>query len=172
MLLAADGQANIILLGGPDVNTFSALAAGAGPRPWPLRYEGSGGGGAFGNWRVGPHRYGAPGLGFLFLAPLGGGSKTQRSNMTSFRGKTAQTRTKSSTALRLTLVVAGSDASGFDLASSLFPLQSGLTLPDYLVVEPDFRWKGAGGVISAGSYSNDWVVSKDSGYVRPYYARR
>jgi len=52
------------------------------------------------------------------------------------------------------------------------PLSSGLTVPDYLVVEQGFKWKGAGGVVAAGYYGNAWEVSEASGYLRPYSARR
>lgn len=165
-LLDPAGTAQLVLLGGPDVNVFAQLAAGAGPIPWPIRYEGSGGGGSYGNWRVGPHRYGEPGLGYLFLAPLGGSSSIEKDDDDD-GGETVVVLPP-----RLMLVVAGSDAAGFELAASLFPLTSGLTLPDFVVADQTFQWKGAGGVISAGQYSHTWEISEASGYIRPYYARR
>jgi hypothetical protein len=177
-LLDPAGTAQLVLLGGPDVNVFAALAAGAGPIPWPIRYEGSGGGGSYGNWRVGPHRYGEPGLGYLFLAPLGG-SSTSSSDGGAAAGAGKEPdgdddgdETVVVVPPRLMLVVTGSDAAGFELAASLFPLTSGLTLPDFVVVDQGFKWKGAGGIISAGQYSYDWEISEASGYIRPYFARR
>ena len=36
----------------------------------------------------------------------------------------------------------------------------GLTLPDFILVSPEFRWKGAGGVVAAGLLGNDWQIDE------------
>ncbi|CAE8711893.1 unnamed protein product [Polarella glacialis] len=149
-LLSAGDSHNAILLGGPEVNCFAAAAAATGGRQkWPIWWESAAGNNNNNNnnsnnnnnnannnnnytYRVGPHRYTASGLGYLFLAPL-----------------RALTEAQAPSSLpRLALIIAGGSERGFELASSLLPLSSGLTLPDYMVVEQSFRWKGAGGVAS------------------------
>eukprot|EP00931_Biecheleriopsis_adriatica_P048949 TRINITY_DN28299_c0_g1_i1.p1 TRINITY_DN28299_c0_g1~~TRINITY_DN28299_c0_g1_i1.p1 ORF type:complete len:947 (-),score=155.49 TRINITY_DN28299_c0_g1_i1:5-2812(-) len=151
-ILAGEDRRNTIILGGPEVNSFAAAAL-PGKETWPIWWETSEEANGSYAYRVGPHRYTSPGLGYLFLAPLRYSAKKEA---------------VSDSAPRLALVVTAGGREGFELASTLLPLSSGLTLPDYMVVEQSFRWKGAGGVVAAGFYDNHWRVSSLSGYMRPY----
>ena len=177
-LLLAESRANVIVLGGPDVNAFARLTAAQAP----IRWEGGGGGGAYAVYGVGPYSYGAPGLGLLYLAPLGIDRPTTRAMNSSSSAATAGKASSRASlrqgqdrpqpqAPRLMLVVAGSDLQGMDVACSLVPIQSGLTLPDFIVVQPQFKWQGAGGVLAAGYYNNDWEVNEESAstYLRPMF---
>ncbi|CAE7471192.1 unnamed protein product [Symbiodinium natans] len=39
-------------------------------------------------------------------------------------------------------------------------------LPDFMVVGPDFRWKGYGGVVAAGYWDESWQPALNSAYLR------
>jgi len=165
-LLSADGGRNVIILGGPDVNGLAAELCG----DWPLRMLAADGGPTA--LQVGPRHYTAPDLGALFLAPLWAPVGAHAG--TAGAGGTAASAEEQSLVggpPRLALVVAGSSMEGFTLASKLLPLSAGLTLPDYVVVEPSFAWRGAGGILAAGFYDNHWQISERTGYLRPFAGR-
>jgi len=143
-LVSARGGRNVLVLGGPDVNRFAAKTS----HDWPIQCAGGGNSSAPVAFQVGPRHYSAPGIGTLFLAPLRPPS--------------------SGLPQRLALVVAGTSLEGFALASKLLPLSAGLALPDFVVVEPSFAWRGAGGIVAAGFYDNHWRVSEQTGYLRRY----
>jgi hypothetical protein len=46
----------------------------------------------------------------------------------------------------------------------------GLTLPDFILVSPEFRWKGAGGVVAAGFLGNDWQIDESTAYIERYFS--
>ncbi|KAI1790745.1 hypothetical protein LXA43DRAFT_973466 [Ganoderma leucocontextum] len=56
----------------------------------------------------------------------------------------------------LTLIVYGADASGLERALRLFPIRTGVTVPDWIVVGSQADVRGMGGVQSAGVWGNDW----------------
>ncbi|KAH9946364.1 uncharacterized protein BXZ73DRAFT_37690 [Epithele typhae] len=57
----------------------------------------------------------------------------------------------------LTLFVHGSDAAGQERARRLFPIRTGIAVPDWIVIGPHADERGSGGVESAGVWGNDWT---------------
>jgi hypothetical protein len=66
---------------------------------------------------------------------------------------------------RLALVIGGNTPQGFEIAKMLFPLGSGMLIPDYTVVTEEIRWKGDGGMVAAGYWNNLWQFDEKIGYV-------
>ncbi|EGC31189.1 hypothetical protein DICPUDRAFT_40286 [Dictyostelium purpureum] len=64
----------------------------------------------------------------------------------------------------LVLVVAGIDSVGFENALHSLPKRSGEVSPDFLIVGPEYRGKGYGGILSAGYWSNNFTLSPQSFY--------
>lgn len=95
-----------------------------------------------GGFRVGLRSFTAPGTGAIFLANWA----PQDS--------------------RVAVVVAGTDAEGFWRAFQAFPTHTGHMVPDYLVVGKTFGWAGAGGVLAAGYWDNQWKFDYASGYLK------
>jgi len=123
---------NLIVLGGPAVNSFSASEASTGNLP--VSFE------ADGRWfSIGWRLFNDPGTGVLFTAPWKG---------------------------NLAVIASGIDEEGLRLAIEQFPVRTGTTVPDYIVVNPEQQWKAAGGVLAAGFWSYDWSFSEVSGYLR------
>ncbi|OCF74661.1 hypothetical protein I204_05041 [Kwoniella mangroviensis CBS 8886] len=56
----------------------------------------------------------------------------------------------------LSMLIAGNDDLGLELAARLFPIRTGVMLPDWTVVGPQARWKSAGGFIGAGFWDGEW----------------
>ncbi|PIL23730.1 hypothetical protein GSI_13480 [Ganoderma sinense ZZ0214-1] len=56
----------------------------------------------------------------------------------------------------LALVIYGTDVSGLERALRLFPIRTGVTVPDWIVVGSQADARGTGGVQSAGVWGNDW----------------
>ncbi|KAI0637266.1 hypothetical protein C8Q77DRAFT_1051392 [Trametes polyzona] len=54
------------------------------------------------------------------------------------------------------LFVYGSDHAGLERALRLFPIRTGVTVPDWIVVGPQADERGSGGVSGAGVWGNDW----------------
>ncbi|KAH9857796.1 hypothetical protein C2E23DRAFT_719844 [Lenzites betulinus] len=52
--------------------------------------------------------------------------------------------------------VYGSDLTGLERGLRLFPIRTGITVPDWIVVGPQADERGAGGVEGAGVWGNDW----------------
>jgi hypothetical protein len=86
-------------------------------------------------------------FGALFMIPVLDGSKEQIS------GK------------QLALIVSGTDLEGFNLAADAFPLYSGLQLPDYLILNRNFKSRGSGGIVAAGYWDNKWRFTSKTGYI-------
>jgi len=91
------------------------------------------------SWTLGPKTYSRPCQGTIFLAPS--------QSLPSF-----------------VAVVAGTDACGLGVAVRAIPQRSGVVVPDYMVLDSTFIGKGAGGVLAAGYWDNDWEFSYASGY--------
>ncbi|KAF8976537.1 hypothetical protein BGZ46_008181 [Entomortierella lignicola] len=56
----------------------------------------------------------------------------------------------------LAMVIAGLDTDGLETAARLFPKRTGLLVPDWVVTGPEMAWKGAGGILAAGYWGNQW----------------
>jgi hypothetical protein len=54
------------------------------------------------------------------------------------------------TSAGLALVIAGNSDEGTQAAARLFPLRTGVPIPDWAVVGPKMAYRGAGGMIGAG----------------------
>lgn len=58
---------------------------------------------------------------------------------------------------RIAVVLAGTDASGFQRAAAQLPRRSGITAPDWVVVGGSlYSWAGVGGWLASGYWDNDW----------------
>jgi len=67
---------------------------------------------------------------------------------------------------KLALVIAGTTLGGTGLAMSILPVQTGNTIPDYVVVDSSVAWKGVGGALAAGYWTNSWDFDFVTGYLR------
>lgn len=94
---------------------------------------------------VGDRLFNTPQTGIQFLAPIPQGAKGES---------------------QLALVLAGTDEEGFRKTFQVFPSASGTTIPDYLVLGSDFGWLGAGGLLGAGFWDNDWSYNPIMGTLR------
>ncbi|KAI0807549.1 hypothetical protein C8Q74DRAFT_1363040 [Fomes fomentarius] len=56
----------------------------------------------------------------------------------------------------LVLFLYGADAGGLERGLRLFPIRTGVTVPDWIVVGPEADERGSGGVKAAGVWGNDW----------------
>ncbi|WVQ99381.1 hypothetical protein IAU59_006514 [Kwoniella sp. CBS 9459] len=56
----------------------------------------------------------------------------------------------------LAVLIAGNDELGLELASRLFPIRTGVPIPDWAIVSPRSRWQAAGGLIGAGFWDGEW----------------
>jgi hypothetical protein len=63
---------------------------------------------------------------------------------------------------RLELVVWGFDLNGLEQAARLVPALTGAGQPDFVVLGPQCRWKGHGGVYAAGFFDWSWQISSGS----------
>ncbi|KAF7338633.1 Transmembrane protein [Mycena venus] len=54
------------------------------------------------------------------------------------------------------LFLLSTDASGLERAGRLFPIRTGVTVPDWLITSSRADWTGAGGVIGAGVWGIGW----------------
>ncbi|OWZ69635.1 hypothetical protein AYX14_04968 [Cryptococcus neoformans] len=60
----------------------------------------------------------------------------------------------------LSLLIAGNDELGLELAARLFPIRTGVPLPDWAIVCPRSRWQGANGLIGAGFWGGEWEYNE------------
>ncbi|KIR74352.1 hypothetical protein I310_01959 [Cryptococcus deuterogattii CA1014] len=60
----------------------------------------------------------------------------------------------------LSLLIAGNDELGLELAARLFPTRTGVPLPDWAIVCPRSRWQGANGLIGAGFWGSEWEYNE------------
>ncbi|WWD17332.1 hypothetical protein CI109_101772 [Kwoniella shandongensis] len=65
----------------------------------------------------------------------------------------------------LSVLIAGNDALGLELAARLFPIRTGVPVPDWAIVSPRSRWQAAGGLIGAGFWGADWEYSEAMSWV-------
>ena len=63
---------------------------------------------------------------------------------------------------RLELVIWGTDSDGLREAGRLVPMLTGVGQPDFVVLGPDVKWKGHGGVLAMGFFDYQWNISKAS----------
>ncbi|KAG7452898.1 uncharacterized protein BT62DRAFT_989922 [Guyanagaster necrorhizus] len=54
------------------------------------------------------------------------------------------------------VMMQSTDAAGLERVARLFPIRTGILVPDWLIVGPLADSQGAGGVISAGLWGSDW----------------
>ncbi|KAK0448367.1 uncharacterized protein EV420DRAFT_1712427 [Desarmillaria tabescens] len=54
------------------------------------------------------------------------------------------------------VMIQSTDAAGLERAARLFPVRTGIPVPDWLIVGPLADSQGAGGVMGAGVWGNDW----------------
>ncbi|WVQ72559.1 hypothetical protein IAR50_002116 [Cryptococcus sp. DSM 104548] len=59
----------------------------------------------------------------------------------------------------LSVLIAGNDELGLELAAKLFPLRTGVPIPDWVITGPRSRWQGAGGFVGAGFWDGEWQYS-------------
>ncbi|EXX72519.1 hypothetical protein RirG_068520 [Rhizophagus irregularis DAOM 197198w] len=59
----------------------------------------------------------------------------------------------------------GTDISGLDQISKLFPKRTGVPIPDWIITGPETKWKGIGGLLGAGFWNNEWKFSEVIGYL-------
>ncbi|KAL7421865.1 hypothetical protein Q5752_003636 [Cryptotrichosporon argae] len=62
----------------------------------------------------------------------------------------------------LALLIAGNDTDGLESAARLFPLRTGVPVPDWAVVSARWKWQAAGGLVGAGFWDADWAWSAHS----------
>ena len=63
---------------------------------------------------------------------------------------------------RLELVIWGADDPGLKQAARLAPMLSGVGQPEFIIVSKYCAWKGAAGVLAAGSFDSLWKVTESS----------
>ncbi|KAF3941239.1 hypothetical protein ABW19_dt0207500 [Dactylella cylindrospora] len=78
-----------------------------------------------------------PGLGLIFLFPL------PKNNAVG-------------------VLVWGSDADGLRKAARLFPIRTGVSQPDFILLGPESGWKGAAGALALGTFDSDWQITEGS----------
>jgi len=64
----------------------------------------------------------------------------------------------------LALIIGGIDEKGFSNTFQIFPFSSGVTVPDFMIINNEFKSKGSGGILAAGFWSNDWSFNPAIGY--------
>ncbi|KAJ6262170.1 hypothetical protein Dda_2975 [Drechslerella dactyloides] len=82
-----------------------------------------------------------PGLGLILVFPLGGTEKVG-------------------------IWVWGSDAEGLRRATRLFPIRTGVSQPDFILLGPDSGWKGAAGALALGVFDSKWQITSSSYFRR------
>jgi hypothetical protein len=130
---------NAILLGGPYSNTITNSITNYSPIQFANPSTFMIGGSVYNATMIGTP------LGIIYLTPFPPSNATDQLS-------------------RLAVVVAGTTIDGFNLAASLFPSYSGITLPDYVVLSNEYKWKGSGGFISAGYWNNFWEYDASISY--------
>ncbi|KAG9297457.1 hypothetical protein G9A89_020858 [Geosiphon pyriformis] len=91
-----------------------------------------------GSYKISNKHYQEKGTGILFLHPFNG---------------------------QLALIIAGIDSKGLDIAAKLFPKRTGVPIPDWIIVGPEISWKGAGGLLGAGFWDNQWNYNPAIAYL-------
>ncbi|KAF7322675.1 hypothetical protein HMN09_00046300 [Mycena chlorophos] len=57
------------------------------------------------------------------------------------------------------LFLLGTDGPGLERAARLFPIRTGVTVPDWIITSSRADEMGAGGIIGAGVYGNNWTFN-------------
>ncbi|KAK4687850.1 hypothetical protein P7C73_g2265, partial [Tremellales sp. Uapishka_1] len=65
----------------------------------------------------------------------------------------------------LSALIVGLDDEGLESTARLFPLRTGVPVPDWVVVGPRATWRGAGGFIGAGFWNGQWGWSEAMSWV-------
>ncbi|KAJ7197231.1 hypothetical protein GGX14DRAFT_545520 [Mycena pura] len=58
------------------------------------------------------------------------------------------------------LFLLSTDTSGLERAGRLFPIRTGVAVPDWVITSSGTDTRGAGGVLGAGVYGNDWSLNE------------
>jgi hypothetical protein len=131
-------QYSLVLLGGPDQNSWTrTLLADS---PCPIRVETATSDSDTPALHVGDYRFTGPGIGAAFLLPWG----------------TEQ----------FALLLFGLDDAGQRSAARLFPARDSMPLPEWIVVGPEFSWLGLASLVGAGYWSPFWQIAPQATYVR------
>lgn len=129
---------NLILIGGPATNSWAGRLEG-----FQVSFSGR-------SFAIGGRAFTGESTGLLALGPW----------------ERDWPQPEGATYPGLALVIAGTDEAGLDKAVALFPSGSGATVPDWAVAGPEFGWKGAGGLLGAGFWGNDWEYLPEMSYLR------
>ncbi|CAI2175803.1 10972_t:CDS:10 [Funneliformis geosporum] len=66
---------------------------------------------------------------------------------------------------QLSLIISGTDLSGLDQITKLFPKRTGVPIPDWIITGSETKWKGVGGLLGAGFWDNEWKYNDAIGYL-------
>ena len=66
----------------------------------------------------------------------------------------------------LMLLVTGTDIEGIQNAVRILPTFPNAEIPDYVVIDRTFLWKGSGSILAAGYWGNRWECRSDISYPR------
>ena len=75
-------------------------------------------------------------------------------------------RTNESGDSALMLLVTGTDIEGIQNAVRVIPTFPNAEIPDYVVIDHTFLWKGSGSILAAGYWGNHWECRSDISYPR------
>ncbi|CAG8556557.1 9213_t:CDS:10, partial [Ambispora gerdemannii] len=127
---------NLVLLGGPDINSATKSLLDKRPSAVTFDIENK-------TFTIAKRNFNEKNTGILFLHPF------DQSDGKSY----------------LSLIIASTDEIGFENAAKLFPKRTGVPVPDWTVVGPEVKWKGAGGLLGAGFWNNQWKFNSATGVV-------
>ena len=165
---------NLLLVGGPFDNGWARMLAQTGSalgrlpvRFGPAPAHALGPALGPGSFAIGHCIFSGPGLGLVFTFPLHLAGPAQSDS-------DRPPCLESGVGGCLGLMVAGTDSDGLVDALSLgaptIPpmVRSPFTnmVPDFVVTGPEYRWKGIGGMLAAGSWDNHWAPSPATSYFR------
>jgi hypothetical protein len=156
-----NSEYNFILIGGPDVNAVSKIAASRFPPQFPVKFYGNEGNNS--SDAVSNIHFDSCELnndsGISFTFPLGDLSKTGDSKIPLLRNRIGY------------MIASGSIAGLSDVVSFSFSGNTPLTrapfsnmYADYFVTSPQVNKKGLGGLLLHGFWGNRWEFSEQSGW--------
>ncbi|PWN44852.1 hypothetical protein IE81DRAFT_240762 [Ceraceosorus guamensis] len=127
---------NIVILGGPMENLLAEHMLNQNPSPITFLNSGQ--------LRVRDRTFADPSTGLLMLQPHP--VTHQRSE-------------------NLALLLYGNDASGIERAAKLFPVRTGLSVPEWIVIGPEADWSGIGAILGAGWFDRRWQWSESMSWL-------
>ncbi|CEH16659.1 hypothetical protein CBOM_06587 [Ceraceosorus bombacis] len=127
---------NIVILGGPMENLLAEYMFSQNPSPITFLNDGQ--------VRVRDRTFADPSTGLLMLQPHP--VTHQRSQ-------------------DLALLLCGNDASGIERAAKLFPVRTGLSVPEWIVIGPEADWSGIGAILGAGWFDRRWQWSESMSWL-------